>query len=183
MTTLARLEELNKEYTSIVGTDFIQQHLEEVAQVVDHIGDKKFSYYVDIGLARAGSVWLYANTVCESGATLLGIDVVVTVEALKALKVLKERGFTIDTIQRPAIRCVADVKDDIELLHIDAQHSYAAVSEEYWAYSRKVKDGGVVLLHDTMLHEGCIKFREELEREGKNIKTFGDSLGISLIRI
>ena len=185
MTTLARLEELRKEYLSIVGTEFIQQDLTEVAQVVDYIGDKRFSYYVDIGLARAGSVWLYANTICEPGATLLGIDVVVTEAALIILKVLKERGFTIDTIQRPAIRCVADVKDDIELLHIDAQHSYAAVSEEYWAYSRKVKDGGVVLLHDTMLHEGCIKFRQELENNKCNITTFGiegKALGISVIQ-
>jgi len=181
MTTYQKLIELRKEYLSIVGTEFIQQDLTEVAQVVDYIGDKRFSYYVDIGLARAGSVWLYANTICGKGATLLGIDVAVTEEALIISEALRKKGFIVGIIQQPAIRCIADVKDDIGLLHIDAQHSYAAVSEEYKTFYPKVVDGGYILLHDTIRHEGCVKFKDELEKSNTGIKTFGESLGISLI--
>ena len=41
--------------------------------------------------------------------------------------------------------------NSIDLLHIDGHHSYVSVKNDFNKWRSKVKDGGIILLHDTLV--------------------------------
>lgn len=54
----------------------------------------------------------------------------------------------------------------IDLLHIDADHSYEAVKRDFELWAPLVREGGVVLFHDIQSHEATVgRFFEELTRD------------------
>lgn len=53
----------------------------------------------------------------------------------------------------------------INILHIDGDHSYEAVKNDFLTWSRFMKDDGVILMHDTCVQDprfGVNKFFEEI---------------------
>jgi hypothetical protein len=61
---------------------------------------------------------------------------------------------------------IKDFRDEsIELLHIDGCHTYEAVKHDFNTWLPKVRDSGVILLHDTQVRRrdfGVYKFFEEI---------------------
>ncbi|MFN2396212.1 MAG: class I SAM-dependent methyltransferase [Bacteroidales bacterium] len=58
--------------------------------------------------------------------------------------------------------------ETIELLHIDGTHTYDAVKNDFTRWLPKVKQGGVILLHDTMVRKkefGVWKFLNEIKKQ------------------
>jgi hypothetical protein len=52
----------------------------------------------------------------------------------------------------------------IDILHIDGNHSYESVSNDYNLFSKHVSENGVVLFHDTLSYIDTVgKFFEELD--------------------
>lgn len=72
----------------------------------------------------------------------------------------------------------------IDILHIDGDHSYESVKNDYETWSKFLKEGGVILFHDTAVEElngnqyGVKKFFEELDMPKVNFThTYG--LGVA----
>ena len=71
----------------------------------------------------------------------------------------------------------------IDLLHIDGEHTYEAVSRDFRRWWPKVKPGGVVLMHDAAERHhdfGVWKIHEELRREFP-VAEFVHSHGLGIV--
>lgn len=69
---------------------------------------------------------------------------------------------------------------EIDILHIDGFHTYEAVKNDYDTWSKFVKDDGVVLFHDTIVHNpgfGVYKFFDEIDLPKVNF-TISNGLGV-----
>ena len=67
----------------------------------------------------------------------------------------------------------------IDILHIDGFHTYDAVRNDYNEWTRFLKDGGVVLIHDTCIDWFGVKdFFHQIEEPKLNFKT---SCGLGVI--
>jgi len=70
-----------------------------------------------------------------------------------------------------------DIDFEIDLIHIDGDHSYEGVSRDFELYFKKVKHNGIITLHDTELCGGVKDFIKELRytsvRDGCEIINFG----------
>ena len=68
----------------------------------------------------------------------------------------------------------------IDILHIDAFHTYDAVKNDFNKWSKFVKDDGIILLHDTLVTDhpfGVKKFFSEIELPKTNFE-FCHGLGV-----
>ncbi len=55
---------------------------------------------------------------------------------------------------------------DIDYLHIDADHSYKAVKADFEAYEPRMREGGIITLHDTAVKRaGVRRLLEELRAD------------------
>ena len=69
---------------------------------------------------------------------------------------------------------VEKIKEPIELIFIDGDHSYEGVKLDFDLYFPKVIDGGIIAFHDTNNgHLGVQKLVEKLMLKSHNLKNFG----------
>lgn len=67
---------------------------------------------------------------------------------------------------------------DIDILHIDADHSYEGVKRDFELWSPCVRPGGLILFHDIISHkENVGKFFDELVGEKMRLDIRGAGLG------
>jgi hypothetical protein len=90
----------------------------------------------------------------------------------------------------PAMKKQFEDKGPFDLLFIDADHSYAAVESDFFAWGELVRKGGVIAFHDTMQGKGVLfasptmavwVFMDKLREKGYKVVTIGTDLGISYI--
>jgi hypothetical protein len=75
--------------------------------------------------------------------------------------------------------------ETIELLHIDGLHTYEAVSQDFRGWLRKVKPGGIVLIHDIAARHddfGVWRLWNELTAEVNETFAFHHSWGLGVLR-
>lgn len=61
-------------------------------------------------------------------------------------------------------------KSDVDFLFIDGDHSYEGVKRDFYDYSRFVKQGGLIVLHDVCGLEDVHRFWEEIKPNHKTIE-------------
>jgi hypothetical protein len=74
--------------------------------------------------------------------------------------------------------------DSIDLLHIDGLHTYEAVSRDFRAWLPKIKDGGIILLHDiSPRHDdfGVWRLWDEIKSEFADSFEFHHSWGLGVV--
>ena len=76
-----------------------------------------------------------------------------------------------------------DFKDhSIDLLHIDGHHSYESVKNDFNKWRSKVRDGGIILLHDTLVKKdnfGVHQLWDEISRVYSCLNlSFSNGLGV-----
>ncbi len=158
-----KIMELVNEYFAMGGE--MQQNIDEMLKAIEYLGDRKFDNFVELGSAYGGSLWIYSNTLCTKNANIIAVDsrhdpsLVYTVNKLKELG--KNIKFIIESTNATR-NAINQVKFDIDLLHIDANHSYESTKKDYEMWGAKVKKGGVILFHDAVLHTGVKQFMKEL---------------------
>jgi cephalosporin hydroxylase len=177
------LYKLIQEYDRMFGekTGGILQSLDELEQLVADIGSRKFNSMAEIGSYRGGTVWLYSQLFAADKATFVIVDIKINPIIYKiTAEISKRMDITFQIIESPSAEAKFGL---VEFLHIDADHRYHMVKADFEAHYDKVKMGGIIVLHDTLLDEGpgenksgCIRFRKELESSGYDIKTFGGKI-------
>ena len=172
--------EFMKEVPHAIG---IQQVLEELQQLKDTLGDRKFNKFVELGSDGGGSLWVYANLFCDKNTQIFSIDTQLHPLLSFVIDKLRKKGFNITFMQGSSgdIENIARVGKDIDLLHSDADHAYDSVRLEWEAYSPLMQDGGIYLIHDTLLHFGPVEYRKYLEKNNFDTTTFAGET--SLINI
>ncbi len=171
---MSQITELIKEYEDMFMSGGIQQSLEEIEQLALEIGRRKFTSMCEIGIADAGSLWLYSQLFGTKG-----MDITVTDMDIRPLA----RNVMDELIKRMDINfylheCKGDqfrLDKKVQFLHIDGDHSFLAVRNDFYNNNNMVMDGGYIAIHDTLLMEGPIRFRLELEGMRINMKTFKGS--------
>jgi len=87
-----------------------------------------------------------------------------------------ERGFFADVLPRFAA-------GSVDILHIDGLHTYDAVKGDFTAWFDRVSPNGVILLHDTAVHErgfGVYRLWNELKEHFTTIE-FHHSCGLGVV--
>ena len=144
------------------------------AETVVELGvDYGFSSYI---FARAGAKQVYGVDSFEGDPEAGKRD---TYSAV--LERQKELGIENLTLIRGYFADIAKTWDKpIDILHIDGRHRYEDVKEDYELWSKFVRPGGVILLHDTFVFRenyGVHQFFEEIKLPKTNF-THANGLGI-----
>lgn len=172
---MRKLFDLIEEYERFFMPGGIQQSIEELQKLIRIIGDKKFHTMAEIGVADGGTLWLYTQLFGTKPCvvTITDMDIRPIVNGIMDL-LYKRTGamFHIHECQNFKFQ----LKNPVQFLHIDGNHSYEGVTHDYYMNIDQVEKGGYAVIHDTMLMEGPIKFRQELEKTNIEMKTFGGHL-------
>lgn len=149
----------------------IQQCSDEVEQVIEYFGDRKFKNMAESGVDYGGSFWLYANLFLEEGGTFTVVDPVIKPVVREIAAIIKERkNANINILEK---RSTETNLSELDFIHIDGDHDFKSVMQDFGHYYDNVIDGGVILMHDTLLHEGAIRARSSMESSGMfNMRTF-----------
>jgi predicted O-methyltransferase YrrM len=120
----------------------VQDHLPFFVATVQTMRARKV---VELG-SRSGTstvAWLYGLQ--ETGGTLWTVDVAAAPPIGVHDRWVHVQGNDL------AVDVIDQIPDDVDVLFIDTSHDYLHTVEELYAYVPKVRDGGVVLCHDTAL--------------------------------
>lgn len=159
---LTFLENLILDYYKFFGAEVklgIQQCKDEIEQLINYFGLKRFDSFCEVGSDEGGSLWLYSHLFVKKGGKVISIQRPIKPVFNTVVEKLRE-DFEVEVIARHSNDVELD-NNSIGLVHIDANHEYESVKNDFEKFYEITKD--TIFLHDTLLWPGCIKFRKELE--------------------
>lgn len=145
------------------GPEISQCNLEVVSQVLSKMGQGCRSI-VEIGVHRneGGSITNVLMNNRPSGSTYVGIDV----NDKSYLDDPSSKVFTIMSNSHDQFSIRQRLQqigvERIDILMIDGWHSVNTCVND-WCYTDLLSDGGVVILHDTNAHPGCVALFEAVD--------------------
>ena len=154
----------------------IQQCSDEIEQLIDLLGGQsEFHSMAEIGCDDGGTLWLYPQLFGAPNCLVTIVDHTIKPVIHEIIAKLKNRTTSRFVVIQGYSQDVS--LDDFDFLHIDGDHSYEAASSDFTRNWSHLKSGGVILIHDTLLWEGTIRLREEIEQSGfKNTTLKGYNL-------
>jgi len=142
------------------------QKNKELTQLVDLLKQKpKLNNVLEIGSASGGTFWLWCQ-LASSTAQLTSIDLPLgrfnngRTYNEKLLLGYKKPNQTVSLIRKNSHSpktesklCEVLNEKELDLLFIDGDHTYEGVKDDYNRYSKYVKNGGLIVLHDIAHHD------------------------------
>jgi predicted O-methyltransferase YrrM len=123
----------------------------------------KLKVYFETG-TRDGTSVAHIGMACEDAQALTIDNKRIAAEAVRPLQ---KHIPNIEIILGDSLKSVDQVKErlkgKIDLLFLDAMHTYEAVSQEYKLYSPLVREGGIILMDDINFNEGMQKAWSEIK--------------------
>lgn len=140
----------------------IQQVREELWDLVEFLLPRPRRNCLEIGQGEFGGTHVLWRMLFDE-VTCVEIDPAF-VEGFRRRETLDERSRFIvaDSLSRVAMR-EATTHGPYDFLHVDGNHDYWAVRNDWEAYSGLVRSGGAVALHD-LLTPGVSRLVSEIER-------------------
>ena len=154
---------------------------EEITDLLEEVKKEEPRVVIEIGTAMGGTLFLFCRAAAEI-ATIISIDLPggefgggyssLRIPLYKAFKLPKQRIHLIraDSHKEATLQHVKRVLngEKADLLFIDGDHSYNGIKMDFEMFSPLVKDGGLIALHDIVLHPaatGCEvnRFWEEIK--------------------
>jgi hypothetical protein len=135
---------------------------EETDKMVEKLLGRSVATFVELGVNWGASLFMLARFLSEK-ATVVGVDAglfpgIHDVPAV--IEALKQEGHKVTFLHDTTQNMISTVKDfgPIDLLHIDADHSFAGAKHDWENYVPMVRKGGIVLFHDISYIKGARKF-------------------------
>jgi len=168
---------MNSELVEILKDDvFINEHchqnLIEVEKLLKRLGNRKFSSFLEIGGCHGGSLWIYTNLLINFAGKVIVLDIDVNQDLKNVVWKLNRLGYQVTSYEKHSLGFLRNFDGEFDFVHIDGQHDYHVIKQEFALVYPKLKKHGIILLHDTFnfritsgAHIGCVDFREELEQK------------------
>ena len=172
-----------------VGGKKIQQVPEEISEVIYTLLQLKpeIKNYAEIGSAGGGTTALLDEIFKLENAFIvddnLHDDHKERPEILKDVKNVYE--FIGDSQGAEAKKFVESFNIPLDMLFIDADHSYNGVKNDTFNYIGLVKSGGFIMYHDTVSYPGVKQHVEEMQQDSENYKLIintGSKCGLALFQ-
>lgn len=134
------------------------------------------SLAVEIGVFEGACTALIAKSIPEK-AILYGIDPffkgklgicyekLITKRQLAKFRVKRK----VRLVEKLSFDAVQDVPENIDFIFIDGDHTWAGIQKDWNDWSKKVKVGGIIALHDTSASEAFPSFENQ-----ESIKFFSE---------
>ena len=148
------------------------QKLEELHSLISFLQPNPPSRVVELGSARGGTFFAWCET-ATAYAVIVSVDIDHRdEEAMRGhLHPHQAAYFVTGDSHSPDVRRqVGDLVGSADLLHIDADHSEAAVRADWQDYSPLVRPGGHVVFHDISDGGPIGRLWDELARRYWHIK-------------
>jgi len=170
-------------FYSVAGSIRPLQVKNEILELLKIVGRMKPRVILEIGTANGGTLFLFSRVASEN-ATIISIDfpdrrfgggypkwrgILYRAFALPGQRIYLLRA---DSHNRETLEQVKRILDGngIDFLFIDGDHTYEGVKKDFEFYSPLVKKGGIIALHDIVVHPpdtGCevSKFWNEIKEQ------------------
>ena len=164
----------------------------EITKLLEIIKDKNPKIILEIGTASGGTLFLFTN-IANPEATIISIDLPggafgggyrewkIPIYQSFAKNKQKIRLVRANSHYLKTFEHVKKILDGrmLDFLFIDGDHTYEGVKKDFNTYSRLVKKGGIIALHDIVDKAyvlGCyvFKFWNEIKKEYKHQELIGD---------
>jgi predicted O-methyltransferase YrrM len=129
------------------------QREEEIVSLLQRVRDLRPSTVCEIGAAGGGTAFLFGR-VARSDATIVSVDLNLTIGLKRAMSIWSQVGqravgVTGDSHDRKTFEIVHNLLgDSLDFLFIDGDHTYAGVRQDFYTFSKLVRKGGLIALHD-----------------------------------
>lgn len=169
------------------GNKFIQQVPDEIVGCLDYLYQNlhKVTNYMEVGAAGGGVAYL-VNVVLSPDKTIIvdNNQHSAHVHRKNSLNGFNVTEFIGNSQGKEAHDFVSSLQCKIDLLFIDADHSYSGVKTDTANFIEFVNSGGYIMFHDGIICHGVNTWVEELKKDPqvKHITRFGTRLGIDLFQ-
>lgn len=153
------------------------QKWSELSRLIRLVQPLRPKWVLEIGVCSGGTLALWSR-LAHPSAHLIGIDPGINSEAERRIRAAMTASQTLDLIRcdshsDSAVQEVASILlgNPLDFLFIDGDHSYTGVRQDWQAYSRFVRPGGLIAFHD-IVPDHALRFGIHTEHDAGGVHEF-----------
>lgn len=157
------------------------QHEGELQEFLEIYKEMQPKKVLEIGSFYGGTLWFFIKNNPDKLETLISLDMLIPQTDKRYNEMIESRSkwndwcpflldfYTFEGNSRDQSIIETIKKDnylnEIDLLHIDGDHSYEGVKADYENFKSLVKPGGIIVFHDVVGIETVARFWNELKEQ------------------